>query len=53
LKDYIKKQDNFYIVKEPDKFKEMFEKKHYDENYIIVTVGAGDIWKHGLSVKVD
>jgi UDP-N-acetylmuramate--alanine ligase len=51
LKDFIFKENNFYIVEKPEEFKEMFEKKHYDENYIIITVGAGDIWKHGLSIK--
>ncbi len=50
LKDYIHKEENFYIVKKPEIFKEIFEEEQYDENYIVVTVGAGNIWKYGLKI---
>ncbi len=51
LKKYIDKKDNFFIINEPNKFKEIFESKKYNENYIVVTAGAGDIWKKGLELK--
>ncbi len=51
LEKYISKTENFYIIKNPENFKEIFESKKYDEHYIIVTVGAGAIWQHGLSIK--
>ena len=53
LEKYISKKENFYIVKNPEKFEEIFKERKYDKNYIVVTVGAGDIWQHGLSIKIN
>ena len=53
LKDYIRKKENFYMVEEVEKFQSNFKKKQYNEDYIVITVGAGEVWRHGLSVKVD
>jgi len=41
----------FYKVTNLEKFNNNFIKKTYDTNYIIITVGAGDIWKVGLEIK--
>lgn len=53
LKSYIEiDEDNLNIVEHDRIFThELLENKHYDDNYIIVTVGAGDIWKQGLLIK--
>ncbi len=40
-----------YTVRQPEAFKEMFMSQKYDTNYIVITVGAGDIWKKGLEIK--
>lgn len=53
LKEYISKKDNFYMVKNSENFEKLFKEKKYDENHIVVTVGAGDVWKHGLSIKTN
>lgn len=51
LEKYISMDQNFYVVKDQDNFKELFESKEYSEDYVVVTVGAGDIWKQGLKIK--
>lgn len=52
LDSYIDMPDGTYHkVTDPDAFKKDFESKQYNSNYIVITVGAGDIWQHGISIK--
>ncbi len=51
LKNFIHKKENFFIIDKPNNFKEIFKSKKYNENYIVITVGAGNIWKKGLEIK--
>lgn len=52
LKDFIKKsKNNLHLMQQNKDFTEYFEKQNYDKNSIIVTVGAGAIWKEGLKIK--
>ena len=44
-------QGVYYKVTQPESFKMDFESKQYDNQYIVVTVGAGDIWQHGIDIK--
>ncbi|MCA9353042.1 UDP-N-acetylmuramate--L-alanine ligase [Patescibacteria group bacterium] len=39
------------VVHDPKTFKELFESKEYDKNYIVITAGAGNIWQQGLTIK--
>lgn len=43
--------DSYHMVTDPDAFKNDFESKQYNGDYIVVTVGAGDVWQHGVSIK--
>ena len=52
LEKYIDPQRvNLTTIKDPSLFKEIFEKKKYGSNTLVVTAGAGDIWEKGLEIK--
>lgn len=40
-----------YTIRDIENFQIDFEKNQYNSEYIIVTAGAGDIWKQGLRLK--
>jgi len=52
LENYINSK-NVELIKILNKqnFKEQFESKQYTTDYIVITVGAGDIWQQGLEIK--
>jgi UDP-N-acetylmuramate--alanine ligase len=44
-------KENYFKISEPEKFIEIFSEKKYDNNYVVITIGAGDIWEQGLHIK--
>jgi UDP-N-acetylmuramate--alanine ligase len=52
LAEYINNSKvDMNIVTNPNQFKEDFESQEYANDYIIISAGAGDIWKQGLKLK--
>ncbi len=38
-------------ISEPDKFTDTFKSMQFSSDYIVISAGAGDIWKHSHSLK--
>lgn len=52
LSNYIQKgSTELFLVKNTKTFTTEFNQKKYGNDVIIVSAGAGDIWKYGLSLK--
>ncbi len=51
LTNYIHKKDDFFILESYDKFISEFDSYKYNDNHVLVTVGAGDIWKVSHALK--
>lgn len=54
LEQYVDtKKIKLFLVTDTDTFIREFKNQHYDKNHIIITVGAGSIYKYGKALKKD
>lgn len=52
LKDYIDTETTeLVLVDNPSDFVATFQKKNYDSSHVIISAGAGNIWKHARALK--
>ena len=52
LEQYIDKDKvDLIVVRDKENFKQQFESQEYNQDYIVITAGAGTIWQHGLLLK--